>query len=146
MIVRASIAGDSSGIRGQRLLLSLLLFFAFLVCASMHKVAQARALGLSTQNSAEAHDGDQAALLEPSSAVSQITASHAATPFGELAAIETEDNSELSARVDTLGVGLALRLTQIRPAAGQATPVVSDAFTDKFWISSALPRGPPVSR
>lgn len=144
---------ESQGIRGQRMLLSLLLFFAFLVCASMHKVAQARALGLSTEASAQTHDGDssaarlrtrfdEAALLGPLSSAPQCAEDHAAPPVSELDAIETEDTDQ-NARVDTLSVELSVALSQVRPDVGQAPPVVAQVATDKLSVVSALPRGPP---
>lgn len=144
MSARASIVVESQGIRGQRILLSLLLFFAFLVCASMHKVAQARALGLSAQVSAEAEDRDQTALLQRESAAPQCAENHAAPPFAELDAIETED-TELDARVDTVLVVVAALLAHLGPDVGQTPPVVAEALTDKFWVTSALPRGPPAT-
>jgi len=154
MSARASIVVESQGIRGQRMLLSLLLFFAFLVCASMHKVAQARALGLSTEARAQTHDSDtslarpralpvdETALLGPLASAPECADNHAAPPLSELDAIETED-TEQGARVDTLSVELSVALSQVRPDVGQAPPVVAQAATDKFWVSSALPRGPP---
>jgi hypothetical protein len=135
------------------LFLSLLLFFAFLVCASMHKVAQARALGLSTRGSSQAHDADQTALLNQQSAAPQCADHHAApdsfrsraqghASTNELAAIEIED-TELDARVDTVVAAFAVTVAHVGPAIGQAPLVVAEAATDKFWVSSALPRGPP---
>jgi hypothetical protein len=124
------------------MLVSLLAFLAFLVCASMHKVAQARALGLPVAAQPGAHDAADRALSQVERGTTPCLQGHHVPPACELDAFEPQDIQE-DARVDILTAVLVVSFEAIVPVRGPDASVLSDTWTQKFWVSSALPRGPP---
>lgn len=140
-------AGAQGAQRGHRIVLALLGCLAFVVCASLHRVAQAHAVASSTTASQASCNPSEHELVKSTAEPPRYEPRHDVTHASELKALEPQDSEQKTALDVSVQSVVAARLSPILPLASPA-PHVASAIQcrSRVFLTSASPRGPPSIR